>query len=134
MGTPTIYPTGATLFSPDKCWCGYTLFIAMETGPALVDMNGRVVHLWKGLHGFPAKLLPGGHVMGSPTGVRTTFQLPWCCSTAGQKLRQDIIETTNLRAGSTDCKDAESVSRLRALRSSHYFDEYWTFHEAQEHE
>jgi hypothetical protein len=70
MGTPTIYPTGATLFDPDKCWNGYTLFMARETGPALVDMNGNVVHLWKGLHGFPAKLLPGGQVMAS-LGVRS---------------------------------------------------------------
>jgi len=29
---------------------------------------------------------------------------------------------------------AEAVLRLRALRSSHDFDEYWTFHEAQEYE
>jgi len=70
MGTPTIYPTGTTLFDPDKCWNGYTLFIARETGPALVDMNGNVVRLWKGLHGFPAKLLPGGQVMAS-LGVRS---------------------------------------------------------------
>ena len=28
---------------------------------------------------------------------------------------------------------AEAVLRLRALRSSHDFDEYWTFHEAQEY-
>jgi len=70
MGTPTIYPTGATLFNPDKCWNGYTLFIARETGPALVDMNGNVVRLWKGLHGFPTKLLPGGQVMAS-LGVRS---------------------------------------------------------------
>jgi hypothetical protein len=28
---------------------------------------------------------------------------------------------------------AEAVLRLRALRSSQDFDEYWTFHEAQEY-
>jgi len=70
MGTPTIYPTGTTLFDPGKCWSGYTLFIARETGCALVDMNGNVVHLWKGLHGFPTKPLPGGQVMAS-LGVRS---------------------------------------------------------------
>jgi hypothetical protein len=70
MSTPTIYPTGTTVFNPDKCWNGYTLFIARETGPALIDMNGNVLRLWKGLHGFPAKLLPGGQVMGS-LGVRS---------------------------------------------------------------
>ncbi len=70
MSTPTIYPTGTTVFDPDKSWNGYTLFIARETGPALIDMNGNVCRLWKGLHGFPAKLLPGGQVMGS-LGVRS---------------------------------------------------------------
>jgi hypothetical protein len=70
MGIPTIYPTGTTLFDPGKCWSGYTLFIARETGCALVDMNGNVVHLWNGLHGFPTKPLPGGQVMGS-LGVRS---------------------------------------------------------------
>jgi hypothetical protein len=29
---------------------------------------------------------------------------------------------------------AEAVLRLRALRSSRDFDEYWTFHEAREYE
>lgn len=28
-------------------------------------MNGKEVHLWKGLRGFPNKLLPGGFVLGS---------------------------------------------------------------------
>ena len=65
MSTPTIYPTGTTIYYPDKCWSGYTIFMARQTGPVLVDMNGNVVRLWKGLHGFPAKLLPGGQVMGS---------------------------------------------------------------------
>ncbi|MEJ2586544.1 MAG: aryl-sulfate sulfotransferase [Deltaproteobacteria bacterium] len=70
MGIPTSYPTGATLFDPGKCWSGYTLFIAREIGCALLDMNGNVVHLWKGLHGFPTKLLPGGQAMAS-LGVRS---------------------------------------------------------------
>lgn len=71
MSTPTIYPTGATVYNPAKCWSGYTVFIARETGVALVNMNGETVHMWKGLHGFPAKMLPGGHVMGS-LGARPT--------------------------------------------------------------
>jgi len=40
-------------------------------GPAaaLVNMNGGVVNFWKGLDGFPNKILPGGFIMGS-TGMR----------------------------------------------------------------
>jgi hypothetical protein len=69
MASPTIYPTGTTVYDPDRCWNGYTVFIARETGAALADMNGTVAHMWEGLQGFPNKLLPNGHVMGS-LGVR----------------------------------------------------------------
>ena len=65
MTYPSIYPTGTTIFNPDKCWSGYTLFQAREMGALLIDMNGAEVQLWKGVHGFPNKLLPGGYLMGS---------------------------------------------------------------------
>ena len=69
MAYPTVYPTGTTIYDPEKCWNGYTVFPAKDRGTALIDMNGNTVQLWKGLDGFPNKLLPGGYVMGS-TGVR----------------------------------------------------------------
>jgi Arylsulfotransferase (ASST) len=65
MGHPTIYPTGATVYHPKKAWSGYTIYQAADLGALLIDMNGREVHLWKGLRGFPNKLLPGGYVLGS---------------------------------------------------------------------
>lgn len=69
MGHPTIHPTGATLYDPDRAWSGYTLFQAAGRGALLIDMDGREVQLWHGLQGFPNKLLPGGQVLGS-TGQR----------------------------------------------------------------
>ncbi|WP_437288960.1 aryl-sulfate sulfotransferase [Sorangium sp. So ce406] len=51
------------------CPAAYTIFQAAGLGALLIDMNGREVQLWKGLHGFPTKLLPGGQVFGS-TGER----------------------------------------------------------------
>ena len=69
MSYPSVYPTGATVYNPEKCFNGYTLIQANETGALLLDMNGNGVQLWKGLHGFPNKLLPGGQVLGS-LGVR----------------------------------------------------------------
>lgn len=65
MGHPTIYPTGVTVFNPEKAWGGFTVLQAADVGALLIDMNGREVQLWKGLHGFPNKLLPGGLVFGS---------------------------------------------------------------------
>jgi hypothetical protein len=41
------------------------------------------------------------------------------------------MDVTGARWGLTG---AEAVLRLRALRSSGDFDEYWTFHEARENE
>jgi hypothetical protein len=69
MGHPTVYPTGTTIYKPEKCFNGYTVFQAKEVGACLIDMNGATVQLWKGLHGLPNTLLPGGFVMGA-TGER----------------------------------------------------------------
>lgn len=64
MGHSTIYPTGTTIYNLQKSFSGYTVFQALEKGALLIDMNGKEVHLWEGLHGFPNKILPGGYVMG----------------------------------------------------------------------
>lgn len=65
MGQPFVHPTGVTIYDPEKCFNGYTLIPVKKLGAVLIDMNGNVVRVWKDLHGFPNKLLPGGYVMGS---------------------------------------------------------------------
>ena len=65
MGHPTIYPTGVTVYNPEKCWNGYTIFQAIETGAVLMNMNGYENKVWKGVHGFPNKIFPGGYLMTS---------------------------------------------------------------------
>jgi hypothetical protein len=66
-GLPSVYPTGTTIFRPDKTWSGYTVFITPETdGVILIDMNGTVVKQWKdfsGAAGGPARILPGGEII-----------------------------------------------------------------------
>lgn len=69
MGHPTIYPTGTTIYNSKKAWNGYTIFQVSGLGAILIDMNGNEVQHWKGLEGFPNKLLPNGQVLGS-TGER----------------------------------------------------------------
>jgi hypothetical protein len=70
-----VFPTGTTVYEPDKCWNGYTLFptairdVAKSDGTVLVDMNGNVINQWKKVDGFPSKMLPGGYLLGS-TGRR----------------------------------------------------------------
>ncbi len=65
MGRPNIYPTGTTIYDPEKAWNGYTLFTGKGFGIILLDMNGKVVRHWKNMAGMPCKMLPGGYVIGS---------------------------------------------------------------------
>ncbi len=64
MGHPTIFPTGTTIYKPNKCASGYTIFQAREHGAMLINMNGKEEKLWKNLRGCPNKMLPNGHVLG----------------------------------------------------------------------
>ena len=73
---PSVYPTGTTIYKPEKCWNGYTIFPAVENqGAVLIDMNGRVVKHWEEILGepIPNRILPGGYVVGS-TGRREKHQ------------------------------------------------------------
>ena len=67
LAAPSIYPTGTTIYDPDRAWSGYTIFIAPEElGAILIDMNGNTVKEWQGYHGGaggPARVLPGGYVL-----------------------------------------------------------------------
>ena len=72
MASPTVFPTGTTIYNPDKTWSGYTMIAPLEdarTGQGttlLIDMNGNVVHKWP-LHSYPTKIMPGGFAMGGMT-------------------------------------------------------------------
>jgi hypothetical protein len=69
MGYPSVFPTGLTIYDPEKCWNGYTVFQARDVGATIIDMNGNVVQQFKGLYNALNILLPGGYLMGS-TGHR----------------------------------------------------------------
>jgi len=41
LAYPSVYPTGTTIYDPDKTWSGYTVFGTPEQqGAVLVDVNG----------------------------------------------------------------------------------------------
>ena len=44
----TVFPTGTTIYNPEKCYDGYTLYLSktLGVGAVLVDMNGEVVRTW----------------------------------------------------------------------------------------
>jgi hypothetical protein len=63
----TVFPTGTTIYDPDRAWKGYTVLSPLATPAVLViDMNGTVVKRWDGFNnsaGGPARVLPGGFVV-----------------------------------------------------------------------
>jgi len=69
VGGPTVYPTGTTIYKPEKCWNGYTIYQSEGApGAVLIDMNGNVVRNWEHIVGFPVTILPGGYIMGGTVG------------------------------------------------------------------
>ena len=73
----SVYPTGTTIYEPDRSWNGYTVLSPLQTPAVLViDMNGNVVKRWEGFNnsaGGPARVLPGGFVI-SASGARPPNQ------------------------------------------------------------
>ena len=73
----TVYPTGTTIYDPERAWNGFTVLSPLGTPAVLViDMNGNVVKRWDGFNnsaGGPARVLPGGHVI-APNGARPPHQ------------------------------------------------------------
>ena len=65
----TVYPIGTTIYNPNKCYNGYTLYSQAENQDAsisddvsLLDMNGNIVKRWNLVAGR-AKLLNNGNLL-----------------------------------------------------------------------
>ena len=73
----SVYPTGTTIYQPDRAWNGYTVLSPLGTQAVLViDMNGNVVKRWEDYNnsaGGPARVLPGGVVIAA-SGARPPHQ------------------------------------------------------------
>ena len=67
LAAQSVYPTGTTIYDPDKTWNGYTVLSPLRTEAVIViDMNGNVVKRWEGFNnsaGGPARIFPDGVVM-----------------------------------------------------------------------
>lgn len=88
----TIFPTGVTIYNPEKCWSGYTILQAAERGALLIDMNGNEVRMWEGLQGFPEQNAAGDYVMGSLGERNPKYGLQDRRSRAGGLGRQHRVE------------------------------------------
>ena len=69
MSYPSVFPTSTTIYYPDQCFNGYTIYTTSSGDSVLIDMNGNEVKVWKGLDGFPSRIFPDGYLMAS-TGRR----------------------------------------------------------------
>ena len=73
----TVFPTGTTIFDPDRTWSGFTVLSPLATQAVpVIDMNGTVVKRWDGFNnsaGGPARVLPGGYVIAA-SGARPPNQ------------------------------------------------------------
>ena len=56
LANPTVYPTGTTIYDPEKAWNSYVVFASPTGKTHLIDMAGNEVHRWE-LAGFPSEVL-----------------------------------------------------------------------------
>ena len=76
----TVFPTGTTIYKPEKCFNGYTLYPSKTpgVGAVLVDMNGNIVRTWPKFMSFMINLLPGGIILGGQIGrVSKVYDHNW---------------------------------------------------------
>lgn len=52
----SVYPTGVTVYNPQKAYNSFVLFGTFDKKSYLIDMNGNVVHEWN-YAGFPSEIL-----------------------------------------------------------------------------
>ena len=83
----TVYKLGVTIYDPDKCFNGYTLFpYPFLSKVLLIDMNGNKVRDWD-LRAIRVKLLENGNIItvarkrgrdsGWKTGRNSIQELDW---------------------------------------------------------
>src|SRR3954470_18117364 len=99
--SPSVYPTGTTIYRPDKAWSGYTVFDTPNSqGAVLIDMNGAPVRRWREVTASPGpvRLLPGGDLVGGSTRRRphqealALVQVNWNGETVWSFDRADLVE------------------------------------------
>ncbi len=66
----TVFPTGTTIYQPDKCFNGLTIYPSAkkDVGAVLIDMNGHELRNWPQFNNYMVNLLPNGSVLGGQTG------------------------------------------------------------------
>ena len=102
---PSVYPTGTTIYDPEKAWNGYVVFgLPSNSGAILIDMNGNEIRRWDGVNvePEPMRILPGGYVVGSATQreghqeAKALVQLDWDGNVLWDWLASDHVDEMGL--------------------------------------
>jgi hypothetical protein len=112
----TVYPTGTTIYDPDKSWNGFTVLSPLATQAVIViDMNGNVVKRWEGFNnsaGGPARVFPGGIVMAAD-GVRPPHQ------ESLELVRKDFAGAVLWRFSDSESITTREGATVRSARQHH---------------
>jgi hypothetical protein len=112
----SVYPTGTTIYEPDRSWNGFTVLSPLGTQAVLViDMNGTVVKRWEGFNnsaGGPARVFPGGVAM-SATGARPPHQ------ESLELVRKDFAGTVLWRFSENEQIRTREGETVRSARQHH---------------
>ncbi len=94
-------PRWVTVFDPRGAQSGYTLTLHEMRTPVLLDLNGRVVHAWRGVKmKSRVRLLPDGAVLGIGVGRQVVEhawngEKTWEFRTEGALPHHDVIRLAN---------------------------------------
>ena len=101
-GKPLVVSTDwVTAYDPERAFDGYTLTLIDRRTPALLDMNGRLVHAWPGVRmKSRVRLLADGSVLGIGMGRRVEEydwegRLTWQYRLVGAMPHHDVIRLAN---------------------------------------
>ena len=109
----TVFPTGTTIYKPEKCFNGYTLYPSMKPGEGaiLIDMNGNPVRTWPKFDSFMVDLLPGGTILGGQTGrVSKIYNHTWGADDVVQEAWDGGVEWRFNKADEIDLGDGPAWS------------------------
>lgn len=84
---PSVFPTGVTIYNPDKAYNCYVLFDGRDDRAQLIDMQGTAVHIWP-YSGWPVEMIDPadangekGHILGQKEkdafANETVIELDW---------------------------------------------------------
>ena len=109
----TVFPTGTTIYKPETCFNGYTLYPSKTpgVGAVLIDMNGNPVRTWDRFQGFMINLLPGGTILGGQIGrVSKIYDHNWGADDVVQEAWDGAVEWTFNRSDEIDLGDGPAWS------------------------